>query len=290
MTAVALRTWAPLGVAALQGTFALILVALLAWARILPRPSMAAVSRYGLLRLGVLLLLGGVGFIACMNIAVKLAGPTITGFVATLYAVFAALLAVPVLHERLRPGTIGAFVLALLGTLLLAGFQPLDADATGIAFGLGAAVCFGLYMVLSRRWTATANLDGTSITMANLVGRGPVLLMVQLLIDPAGLFPGTVEPASLVALAGLVLLPSLMSQVLLIASVKRVPARRTSASLLLTPLTAAAVSAIFLDERPTPMELVGGLLVVVGIAGASGALGALAHRFRGPSREAPRSA
>jgi drug/metabolite transporter (DMT)-like permease len=277
-------------VAALQGTFALILVALLAWARILPRPSMAAVSRYGLLRLGVLLLLGGVGFIACMNIAVKLAGPTITGFVATLYAVFAALLAVPVLHERLRPATIGSFVLALLGTLLLAGFQPLDADATGIAFGLGAAVCFGLYMVLSRRWTATANLDGTSITMANLVGRGPVLLVVQLLIDPTGLFPGTVEPASLVALAGLVLLPSLMSQVLLIASVKRVPARRTSASLLLTPLTAAAVSAVFLHERPTPIELVGGLLVVVGIAGASGAFGALAHRLRGPRTEASGSA
>ena len=76
-----------------------------------------------------------------------------------------------------------------LGTLLLAGFQPSDDAVAGIAFGLVAAVGFGLYLVLSRRWTATAGLDGTSITMANMVGRGPVILVTQLLVDPAGVFP-----------------------------------------------------------------------------------------------------
>ncbi len=280
MTAVALRTWSPLGVAAIQGTLALGLIAILAWARVLPRPSAHALTRPGLRRLAVLCLLGGVGFISCMNLAVQLAGPTITGFVATLYAVFAALLAVPILGERLRAGTIAAFTLALAGTLLLAGFQPLDADVMGILFGLGAAVSFGLYLVLSRRWTTAAGLDGTAITMANLVGRGPVLLLAQLAIDPAGVFPGDVPPASAVAMVGLVLLPSLLSQLLLMASVRRVPARRSAASLLLTPLTGAAVSMAILGEQATPLEMVGGLLVILGIAGASGALGGIATRLR----------
>ena len=280
MTAVALRSWAPLGAAAVQSTLALALITLLALLRVLPRPSLHAWTRPGLVRLSVLCLLGGVGFIAGMNIAVGLVGPTITGFVATLYAVFAALLAVPLLGERLRAGTLASFVLALVGTLMLAGFQPAAESVVGILFGLMAAVCFGSYIVLSRRWAASARLDGTSITMANLFGRGPILGVVQLLIDPAGLFPGYIEPASLVAMAGLVLLPSMMSQLLLIASVRRVPARRTSAALLLVPLTSALVSLTILGERPTPMEGIGGVLVLIGIAGASGAVGAASQRFR----------
>ena len=61
----------------------------------LPGPSAAARTSHGLRRLALLGLLGGVIFIIGMNVAVSLTGPTIAGFVATLYAVFAALFAVP---------------------------------------------------------------------------------------------------------------------------------------------------------------------------------------------------
>jgi drug/metabolite transporter (DMT)-like permease len=281
LTAVALRSFSPLGTAAIPATIALVLILGLALAGILPRPTARAWRRHGLVRLAVLGSLGGVGFIAGMNMAVSLAGPTIAGFVATLYAVFASLLAVPILGERLRMGTVAAFGVALAGTALLAGFQPLGSSVAGIAFGLMAAVCFGLYLVLARRWTVTAGLDGTSITVANLLGRGPLLLAVQLVIDRAGVFPGSVEAASAVAIVGLALVPSMLSQLLLIASVRRVAARRTSASLLLTPVTAALLAAIALGERPTTMEALGGALVVAGIAGASGALGATVNWIRG---------
>jgi probable blue pigment (indigoidine) exporter len=291
MTAVALRSWAPLGAAAVQGTLALGLIAVLAVIGVLPRPVAASWSRRGLVRLAVLGLLGGVVFIAGMNAAVALAGPTIAGFVATLYAVIAALLAVPILGERLRAGTVVSFLVAMLGTLLLAGFQPLEGSVLGIAFGLVAALGFGLYLVLARRWTVTAGLDGTSITMANMIGRGPVMLAAQLAIDPAGVFPGQVQAASAVAMVGLVLLPSMLSQLLIIASVKRVAARRTGSLLLLTPLTSAAVSALILGERATPQELLGGALVVAGIAGASGAIGAVSQRLLpGPADRRTRSA
>ena len=280
MTAVALRAWSPLGAAAVQGTCALVLIAILALIGVLPRPSEAALTRRGMERLAVLGILGGVLFIAGMNAAVALAGPTVAGFVATLYAVFAALLAVPILGERLRGATLVTFAVALLGTLLLAGFQPSEGAAAGIAFGLVAAVSFGLYLVLSRRWTVTLGLDGTSITMANMVGRGPVILVTQLVVDPVGVFPSEVQAASALAMVGLILLPSIIAQLLILASVKRVPARRTSSLLLLTPLTSAIVSAVLLTDRPAPMELVGGLLVLVGIAGASGALGAAWQRLR----------
>jgi drug/metabolite transporter (DMT)-like permease len=59
--------------------------------------------------------------------------------------------------------------------------------------------------------------------------------------------------------------------VLILVSTRRVPSRRTSAWLLLTPLTSAVLATTLLGETPTPLELVGGTLVIAGILGASGA-------------------
>ena len=107
-----------------------------------------------LIRLVALALLGGILFIAGVNIAVAIAGPTITGFVAPLYAVFGTLFAVPLLGERIRPATFVAFGLAFAGTALLAGAVPTSAAAGGVALALVSAAMFGLYLVLARRWGA----------------------------------------------------------------------------------------------------------------------------------------
>ena len=56
------------------------------------------------------------------------------------------------------------------------------------------------------------------------------------------------------------------------ASVRRVPAGRTSAALLLTPVSSAIIAAVVLGERLTPVELFGAALILVGIAGAGGVL------------------
>ena len=271
-TAIALRSFTPLSSAAVQGSVALVLVCALVATHVVPRPSPTARARSGLWRLALLGLLGGVIFIIGMNVAVALTGPTIAGFVATLYAVFAALFAVPVLGERLRVGTVAAFVVALAGTVLLAGFRPLDAPLGGVLAALTAALAYGVYLVLARRWSGAAGLDGTSVTLANLVGRGPLMLVIAFMHDSGNVIPSNVAPEALVAMAWLIVVPSLLSQLLIMASVRRVAVRRTSASLLLTPLTGALLSAWIVGERLAPVELLGGVLVIIGIAGASGSL------------------
>ena len=99
-TAVALRSFSPLAVAGLSCTLALVIVAGLAAFGLLPPPSIGGLTRPRLVRLTVLALLGGVLFIVGVNIAVAICGPTITGFVAPLYAVLGTLFAVPLLGER----------------------------------------------------------------------------------------------------------------------------------------------------------------------------------------------
>ena len=272
-TAVALRSFSPVVVAGLSCTLALMVVVGLAAARILPRPAVDSMTWPRLSRLIVLALLGGVLFITGVNIAVAITGPTITGFVAPLYAVFATLFAVPLLGERVRPTTILAFALAFIGTGLLADAVPTGAPLGGIALGLVAAAMFGLYVVLARRWGEPYRLDGTLITIANLLGRGPLLLAAAVVLDPGKVVPAGPDPAAVVALLTIAFGSSAAGNLLLMASLRRVPAGRASGALLLTPVASAVIAAVVLGDRLSPMGLVGAACILVGMALTSGLLG-----------------
>lgn len=279
LTAIVLRSFSPLGTAALQGTLGLTIISCFALAGVIARPSPRTWRPGALPRLAFLGLVGGVIFTSLLNLSVAVAGPTITGFVATLYSIFSVLLAIPLLGEPVRRGPLASFMLALGGTALLAGFRPADVPLGGVALALGSALCFGLYLVLSRKWGMSHGLDGTAIAIANLTGRGPVVLVIALATNPAGVFPADPLPASLIALGLIVVFPSMLSQLLVMASVRRVPARYSGSALLLVPLTGALVAVPLLGIVPTPAQLAGGALIVTGIAGASGALELVADRL-----------
>ncbi len=269
-TAVALRSFSPLAIAGWACTLALVLVFVLAAGGFIERPSTGNLTTARLIRLAVLALLGGAGFIAAVNVAVALSGPTITGFVAPLYAVLATLFAVPILGEPLSAVTVAAFVIALGGTVLLAGTAPLGAPLAGIGMAFAGAAMFGLYLVLTRRWSGPYQLDGTLVTIANLLARGPGLLAVAIAVEPRPLIPASIDPAAALALLSIVVGASSTGSLLVIASVRRVPAGRTSAALLLTPVSSALIAALMLGDRLPASGLVGAALILIGIAGASG--------------------
>ncbi len=269
-TAIALRSFSPLAVAGLSCTLAVLVVIGLAAGGVLPRPGLSDMSIARAWRLGALAVLGGIGFIVGVNIAVAASGPTITGFIAPLYAVLATLFAVPLLGEPIRSTTLVAFALAFAGTALLAGAVPAGEAAAGVVFALGSAALFGLYLVLARRWGARYRLDGTLIVIANLVGRGPVLLVAALILDPAGVVPASPDPGAIIALLSIAFGASMVGNLLLMASVRRIPAARTSAALLLTPVASAAIAAVLLGERLPPGGLVGAGLILAAMGFASG--------------------
>jgi drug/metabolite transporter (DMT)-like permease len=268
-TAFALRSFSPLGAAAARGLLgATLLGALL----LLPiaadlRPSRP--RRAASWRLVVLGLLGGAIFIVAMNVAVALAGATITAFVAGLYAVLAAGLAVPVLGERPERATVAALGVALVGTVLLSGLRPSPELAGGIGVGLVAAMAFALFLVLSRRWSVAYALPGPAVALAalGLSGLG-IGALIPLLGDPGMSVPP--DPAAVAAVAWLALGPGALAAILVVASMRRLAARRASAFLLLNPPTAAVGAWLLLGEQLTTIQLVGGALVLAAMAGASG--------------------
>lgn len=272
-TAVALRSFSPLAVAGLSCTLALLIMIGLVATGVLPRMSPAAMDGPRFARLTLLSLLGGLLFIVGVNVAVSISGPTITGFVAPLYAVLATVFAVPLLGERIRASTIVAFGLAFAGTACLAGTVPTGVPAGGVLLALASAAAFGLYVVLARRWSRPYHLDGTLITIGNLIGRGPVLLVAAIVLSPDPVIPASPDPWAIVALLTIVFGSSTSGNLLLMASVRRIPAGRASAALLLTPVASAVIAAVVLGDRLTPLGLLGAGLILAGMAVASGLLG-----------------
>lgn len=268
-TAFALRSFTPLGAAAARGLLGAVLLGalLIVTGRAALRPGRLTAA--ALWRLTVLGLLGGGIFIVAMNVAVALAGATVTAFVAGLYAVLAAALAVPILGERPERVTIVSLGVALVGTALLSDLRPSADLAGGIGVGLVAAVSFALFLVFSRRWSGPHGLFGPSVALAALGVSGiGIGALIPLLGDPG--LDGTLRPEAAAAVIWLAVGPGALAAVLVVTGMRRLPARRASAFLLLNPPTAALGGWLLLDERLSIVQLLGGALVLVAMAGASG--------------------
>jgi len=242
-------------------------------------PSAGPPRAQRLLRVGVIGLFGGAIFLVAMNLAVAHVGATIAAFVAGLYSVIAAVLAPFVLHERLKLRALVGFIVALIGTALLAELDPARTDLVGISWGLVAAVAFALFLVLSRRWSVPYRITPIENTFGAMVLASVVLIPLALIAEPASLFPQTVAVDALIALAWISFVAA-AGIGLIAASVRYMPAAESAAFLLLNPITATILAALLLNERPTPVQIVGGLLVLAGMAAASLPLERVAHRWR----------
>jgi DME family drug/metabolite transporter len=239
------------------------------------RPASASIGR--LLRLVVLGLLGGCVFLAGMNVAVALVGATITSFVAGLYAILAAIFAPLVLREPLDRRAAAGFVIALIGTALLAELSPAPDTVEGLAAGGIAAIAYGLYLVLIRRWSRRIEAGPLAVTLANTGMASVGLGLVIALQDGSGFAPASLPFDALVATAWLAMV-SAGGTLLVTAALRRVEARVVSSMLLLNPITATILAALLLAERPSAVQLLGGLLVLVGIAASTDLAGAVRRR------------
>jgi drug/metabolite transporter (DMT)-like permease len=234
-----------------------------------------AVRRWGwpdrrdAVRFAILGVLNGPLFLVLMNVAVESAGATIAAFVSGMYAIVAALLAPFVLRERLGVRALFGFAVALIGTGLLARLEPDPQTIGGLIAGFGAAVCFALFLVLTRRWAGRRGMVGAPVALGTSLMTVAVLLPVIGSGASGRLVPPATDPVAVAALVWMGLGPSFLAQLLILDSVRRIPARLTSAFLLLNPPTAALGAALLLGERLDVVQLTGAGLVLVGMAAAT---------------------
>lgn len=262
-TGVALADLSPAATGAWRGILSAVLLLGLA----LTSDSISLSARHlrpgGWVRLTVLGVLGGPLFLLGMNYAVAWSGAATGAVVAGLYAVFGAVLAPVVLNERLRWRTVAGLLTGLVGTAVLA-VSPAERPIAGIVAGLGAALAFASYLVLSRRWAELHGLQPGLIAIANLTLAGVVLLVFAGATDAQSLLPRNLAASSLFAMAWLAM-ASVVAHVALMMAVRQAEQRATSAMLLLNPPCAALLAWLILDEAFPAVKLLASGVVLLGM-------------------------
>ncbi len=172
-----------------------------------------------------------------------------------------------------RPGrltTTGALT-ALAGLVLVLNLTGVDRlDPVGIAWGLGAAVGLAAYFVLSARTDSA--LPPLVMAWGGLVVGALVLVVAAV----CGVLPVRMplvdvvlaghRTSWLVPVLGLSLVAAVIAYVAGIAAARRLGARLASFVGLAEVLTAVVFAWALLGQTPTGLQVVGGSLVVLGVA------------------------
>jgi drug/metabolite transporter (DMT)-like permease len=211
-----------------------------------------------------LVLLGAVGYVSeslAYFGALTLAPAGLVALLLYLYPALVALLSVWVERERLARGKLLAIALAFGGTCLTLDLQAAGGATRplGIALGVLSALIYALYILASARVLRHAGALGASTVI--VLSAAAVYAGIVLARGPA--WPQT--PAGWGAIAGLSLLGTVVAVLALLAGMARVGA--VSAALLSTlePLVAVVLGALFLGERLSAAQGVGGACILAAV-------------------------
>ncbi|MGW0232115.1 EamA family transporter [Actinopolymorpha singaporensis] len=172
-------------------------------------------------------------------------------------------------RDLLWVGLAGAGVFLLGET----GFEPLD--PVGVAFALGAGVCWAGYILLGAQ--AGRRLGGTNALAV-------ALAVASVAIVPAAALtsgPDLVQPDTLLLGLGVAVLSSALPYSLELAALRRIPPRTFGVLMSLEPVVAALVGFLVLRQRLSGWQLLAVTLVVVASVGVTRA---------GPASAATRTA
>jgi drug/metabolite transporter (DMT)-like permease len=163
------------------------------------------------------------------------------------------------LHERLQPVQIGGAILALLGVALIT-FQPGDLFRWGALLILASSLMYAYHAALVKRY-------GNQMGFIDFFFFR--LLFTTLTLGTIALFrPWTINaPTSiwlLVLVAGSV--DIVVSRSLYYVALRRLPMSLHAIILTLSPVVTLAWAFLLFDTFPAPMQLLGGAIVIVGVA------------------------
>ena len=188
------------------------------------------------------------------------------------FPAWVAIAAVPLFGEHLGPRRIAAIALSGVGLVMLLA-APIDGDGRidliGVGLALTASLCqTGFALVGTGGFRSVPTLQSAA-TLRTFSAAIYAFLLIPLLIllgqggtitDPLGM----PEAWVLILAAGVV--GAAIPAVLIIAGYRRIGATRGAVLMLVEPVTGAFLATLLLSEQPTPVQLIGGLLVLVGAA------------------------
>ncbi|MBL7066220.1 MAG: EamA family transporter [Anaerolineae bacterium] len=215
-------------------------------------------------------------FNALWTVSVVLNGAAVSTVLIYISPVFTALAGHRWLGERLDAPRIGAIVLSIVGCTFVSGAYAPAAwrvNPAGILVGLATGVVFAAYSLFgkasSRRgvnpWTATLYTFAFGAAFLLLAQRPDTLLWLSrpLAAGPEGWREAALGWGTLVVLA---VGPTLCGYGLYTVSLTYLPAATANLITTLEPALTAVLAYVFLGERLTIPQLLGGGLILIGVA------------------------
>lgn len=243
----------PIGVLAFR--FALAAAVLLALARIrgerLPRGR----------PLGMLLALGGIGYVGmslCYFFALERISAGLTSLLLYFYPALVVVLGALLLRDRPRPLALVAVAVATAGTVLTIG--PVQGGQTlGIALGLGSALVYATYILVSSR---VHGVGPFAMSATVLLAGAAVMGVLAALTRPQ--LPE--QPQAWLALGGVALVGGVLAVTTFFAALALLGPSDTAVISTVEPVVSIVVAALVLGERLGPVQVLGGLVVLAAVA------------------------
>lgn len=231
-------------------------VMLFAWLRLLPpRPAFAARARAISLGLGVLF----AGNVMLLFTAIALVEVPIAILTYFVYPLLTGLAAAATGLEKITWRGALAAAAAFLGLALMIGAHPTSLAAMGILAALAAAGCRVVMLLVTR--AALQGADALQITWYSMLSSTALFVAAALAAQDWQ------PPASASGWAALVALSAAVTAGILgvFASTVRIGPFRTALFMNLEPLLATIGSALFLAEVVTPLQAVGGAVMIAAL-------------------------
>ena len=183
-------------------------------------------------------------------------------FLATMAPLFVVLIVWLVMKQRVARGTVAGLVLCLLGGAALIG-QSLQADPArieGDLYGVATAFFFGMYFLAASRARKTAG--AARVTFEAGLITSAILLVIAVLFDTR-VIPQTAQ--GIAALLAMSYVSHAGGQGLLAIALGRLPPTFSSLVIFLEAIAAALFGWAVLGEALTPIQALGGALILFGI-------------------------
>lgn len=175
-----------------------------------------------------------------------------------MYPVVTALLMMTFYHEARRLSTILAIIMSVAGVGVLCWDPTGHTSLQGIIIVLISAVCYALYLIRVNRSRA-AHMDSLKLVFYILFIGALIFLAEALRQNSFQPISSSLQFGNLVALA---LICTIVTNVCLVVSVKRIGSTMTAVIGALEPLTAVVVGCLVFHEAFTWQVLTGILLII----------------------------
>lgn len=194
------------------------------------------------------------GFFPLLFIAAERLPGGVAATLGAIQPIIVAFLAVGVLGERLSTWRVGWGVVGVVGVGLIVLGPDAGLDPVGIVAGLTGTASMGLGVILTKRWGRPEGVSGTGMAGWQLTAGGLVLLVPTLLVEGV---PDQVDGSAIGGYLWLGLVGGLLAYTLWFSGIGRLPVTATALLVLLSPLVAAALGTLVLDETFTAVQISG---------------------------------